>query len=244
MKSTASKGAESSVDSGKTLPGQQGGLPRSVEVLLAVAGLLVAAPVIALLGLAIRLDSKGPVFFRQKRVGRGGSTFEFIKLRTMVQSGGSAVTASGDGRVTRVGSWMRRAKLDELPGMWNVLRGEVAWVGPRPEVPEFVDLGDVLWCELLRDRPGLTDPVSLLLHNEEAVLATILVGRPDLDPDRAYREVLLPRKLRLWLAAQRQRTTWSDLRILVLTAFGVLGLRGDRVGTIEQLDRLLEANEA
>lgn len=194
------------------------GLPRAVEVPLAAVALVAALPVIALSAAAIALTSRGPILFRQKRIGRGGKPFEMIKLRTMrISPGGPRVTARGDTRVTAVGRFLRRLKIDEIPGLWNVLRGDMALVGPRPEVPDLVDSGDALWREVLQARPGLTDPTTLDLRDEEEILA-----RVEGDRDRFYREVLRPRKLEGYVSYLRRRTPWSDVRVLFETARALL----------------------
>ncbi|HEY6147197.1 MAG TPA: sugar transferase, partial [Thermoanaerobaculia bacterium] len=166
------------------------GLPRSIEALVAAIGLLLATPILLLCVIAIKLTSRGPVFFRQGRVGRRGEFFELYKLRTMrVQpsSWGLNVTARDDDRITPVGRILRTMKLDEIPGLWSVLVGDLSLVGPRPEVPRFVDLGNPLWREALKVRPGLTDPVTLRLRNEEELLASVGGNR-----EAFYREVLQP----------------------------------------------------
>jgi len=207
------------------------GLPRAVEVVLALVGLAAASPVIALAALAVKLTSAGPVLFRQERVGRGGRPFTLLKLRTMTHgTGGLQVTAGDDRRITAVGRLLRGTKLDELPELWNVLRGEMSFVGPRPEVSRYVDLDDPRWQEVLRARPGITDPVTLTLRDEESVLAAV-VG----DRDRFYREVLQPYKLEGYVTYQRRRTPWSDLGVLVRTALAVLRVGSAGSGTPAQL---------
>ena len=153
------------------------GLPRVVEILLSLGGLVVASPFLLVACLAVVLDSAWPPLFFQERVGRGGRRFRLWKLRTMRAGGGPEVTATGDPRITRVGRILRRAKLDELPQLWNVLAGDMALVGPRPEVPAYVDLSDSTWRRVLEVRPGITDPVSLRLRFEEELLASV-AGRP------------------------------------------------------------------
>ena len=148
------------------------GIPRPIEVLAAALGLILSLPVLAIAGLLIRGSSRGPILFRQQRVGRSGKPFDLFKLRTMRQdAGGPQVTARGDRRITPVGRALRMTKLDELPQLWNVVRGDMALVGPRPEVPRYVRMEDPLWKEVLRVRPGITDPVTLKLRDEESVLA-------------------------------------------------------------------------
>ena len=180
-----------------------------MEAVLAFGGLAAATPVIAVCALAVLATSGRPAFFRQRRVGRGGRPFELVKLRSMRPSaGGPRVTARGDDRVTPVGRFLRRTKLDELPELWNVLRGEMAFVGPRPEVPELVDLDDSRWAEILQVRPGLTDPVTLSLRDEEGLMA-----RQE-DPERYYRETLQPLKLAGYRNYLKRRTWRSDFGVI------------------------------
>lgn len=189
------------------------GLPRFVEVVLSGAGLIVAAPVIGLLGLAVALGSGFPVFFRQTRLGRGGRPFTLIKLRTMrPDSPGLHVTASDDTRVTRVGRFLRRSKLDELPELWNVLRGDMSLVGPRPEVPSYVDPQDPEWREVFQVRPGLTDPVTVSLRDEEMLLARVAGDR-----EAFYRESLQPLKLKGYREYLRRRSWHGDLGVILET---------------------------
>src|SRR5215475_3408367 len=122
------------------------GLPRQAEAAIALAGLVMVAPLIALAAIAIAVTSRGPVIFRQKRMGRKGLPFTMYKLRTMlVANSGPQVTAGDDARVTPVGRILRKTKLDELPELWNVLKGDMSFVGPRPEVPDYVDAGSPAW---------------------------------------------------------------------------------------------------
>ncbi len=163
-------------------------------------------------GLAVWIEDGGPIFFRHVRVGRGGRKFALLKFRSMRKgAGGPAITAGGDARVTRVGRILRRYKLDELPQLWNVVRGDMALVGPRPEAPEYVDADNPAWRAALGVRPGITDLATLIYRNEEEILA----GVPD--PERYYREVLLPAKLELNLRYAAASTPASDLRLLALT---------------------------
>lgn len=183
-----------------------------MERCVAVLGLLVLSPLLALLSVAIWLDSGWPVLFRHRRVGRKGRTFELLKFRSMVVNhGGPSLTRKGEARITRVGAWLRRWKLDELPQLVNVVRGEMSLVGPRPEVPEYVDMQDPLWQRVLAARPGITDPASVEFRNEEELLAAAE------DVERYYRTVILPRKLELSAAYLERRTFFSDLEILFRT---------------------------
>jgi lipopolysaccharide/colanic/teichoic acid biosynthesis glycosyltransferase len=207
---------------GTAAPAERAGLPREVEAALAFAVLVVSSPVFLAAAVLVAATSPGPVLFRQRRAGLGGRPFTLLKLRTMrVAPEGSQLTASGDARITPVGRWLRRFKLDELPQLWNVVRGDMSLVGPRPEVPRYVDAADPLWQAVLSARPGLTDPVTLRLRDEEALLA--LAGDTG-DMEGFYRERLLPWKLRGYRDYLAHRTWASDLAVLGATILIVLRL--------------------
>lgn len=202
------------------LPGRDlhSGIPRWAEAVIAFFGLLVAAPFIAFLALAIAVSSRGPVFFRQKRVGQHGRLFDLYKLRTMTPSEhGPQVTSSRDDRITPLGRFLRRTKLDELPTLWNVLRGEMGLVGPRPEVPRYVKLEDPIWQAILAVRPGITDPVTLRLRNEEQLLAEVKS-----DTESYYIAELQPSKLNGYVAYLEERNWRTDVRVLVSTLAAVV----------------------
>jgi len=185
---------------------------RSLDLAISAAGLLLLAPLFLVVGLATILDDGFPVFFRQKRVGRNGRPFDILKLRSMRTGiAGSPITAADDPRVTRVGRWLRRYKLDELPQLWNVFRGEMSLVGPRPEIPKYVDLRNPAWRHVLAVAPGITDIATLVYRNEEDVLN----GAADLDD--YYRHTVLPAKLTLNIEYLSQRSLWLDLRIIATT---------------------------
>jgi lipopolysaccharide/colanic/teichoic acid biosynthesis glycosyltransferase len=193
------------------------GIPRIFEIGLAAAGLVGAAPILVVAAVMIRAGSKGPILFEQKRVGRGGKEFTLLKLRTMAATSvGSKITAADDVRITRIGRMLRKTKIDELPELWNVLLGDMSIVGPRPEVPEFVDLSDPLWQEVLSRRPGITDPVTLRLRNEEQLLAKVA------DKERYYRDVVQPYKLRGYVRFVRDKSWKTDLRIIGRTLKAVV----------------------
>lgn len=193
-----------------------GTLKRGMDLLGATAGLVLLAPVLAGLAVIIRLRDGSPVLYRQRRAGVNG-TFVLVKFRSMRAGPGAPITAGADPRITLTGRWLRRWKLDELPQLVNVLRGEMSLVGPRPELPEFVAQYSDEQRELLRYRPGLTDPASLSFRDE----ASLLAAAPD--PVAWYRDVLLPEKLRVSLAYARRATPWSDLAVLAATAWVLLG---------------------
>jgi lipopolysaccharide/colanic/teichoic acid biosynthesis glycosyltransferase len=207
-----------------------GGLPRAAEAALALLGLAAASPVLLVAAGLVAASSPGPVLFRQQRAGLGGRPFTLLKLRTMrVAPEGSQLTAAGDARITPAGRWLRRFKLDELPQLWNVVRGDMSLVGPRPEVPRYVD-GSPLWQQVLSARPGLTDPVTLRLRDEEALLAA--AG----DAERFYRERLLPWKLRGYRDYLARRSWVSDLGVLGATVLAVLRLRRPAAPTLAEIE--------
>jgi lipopolysaccharide/colanic/teichoic acid biosynthesis glycosyltransferase len=178
----------------------------------AAAGLLLLMPAMAAMALAILWDDGSPVFFSQTRVGRSGKPFRIWKFRTMrAGSQGSVITAAGDARVTRAGAVLRKFKLDELPQLFNVLKGDMSLVGPRPEVPEYVQLEAPVWQAVLQVRPGVTDLATLLYRHEELLLGA------SADPNAFYREAVLPAKLRLNIGYLRSRSFWRDLKLILLT---------------------------
>ncbi len=185
----------------------------TIERISAGIILLILTPLLMATAIAIVIESGWPFLFRQTRVGRGGRAFSLVKLRSM-RSGttGTPVTAGGDRRVTAVGKILRKYKLDELPQLWNVLIGDMQFIGPRPEVPQFVDSGDPVWVEVLRERPGLTDLSTLVYRNEEELLARAT------DPMKAYAEQILPRKNSLSASYRRARSFRADCKLLLLTA--------------------------
>ena len=214
------------------------GLPRWIEVPLALAGLMLVCPILALASLFIVLTSSGPVLFRQKRVGRGGKEFVMYKLRSMRQANSGALyTAAGDPRVTPVGRVLRKLKLDELPELWNVVRGEMSLVGPRPELPQYVNLEDSLWQFIVQARPGLTDPVTLRLRNEEQLLAKV-----DGDRERFYREELQPYKLLGYVEYLESRNWGTDLRLLLETAVAAAWPASTQLPTREQISEYVRNN--
>jgi len=185
---------------------------RALDIAAASVGLAVASPVIALAGLAIYLEDGWPVFYRHMRIGRGGVPFGLYKLRSMTRNAsGPAITAAGDRRVTRVGRWIRKYKLDELPQLWNVLIGDMSLIGPRPEAPAYVDLDAPEWRETLSCRPGITDLATLMYRNEEALLGS------SSNPEQFYREQILPHKLQLNREFLRRRTFWLEIKLIVLS---------------------------
>jgi lipopolysaccharide/colanic/teichoic acid biosynthesis glycosyltransferase len=194
------------------------GLPRSAEVLLALGGLGASAPLMAGAAILVALSSRGPVLFKQRRIGRFGHPFTLYKFRTMrTGSSGPNVTAASDTRVTWIGRILRKTKLDELPELWNIVRGDLSLVGSRPEVPEYVNMDDPSWQRVLDERPGITHPVTIRLRNEEELLAAV-----DGDRSEYYKTTLLPFKLDGYLQYMERRTWLSDLETLVNTALVIV----------------------
>ena len=193
-------------------------LKRAFDLLAAGLGLLLLSPVFLAIAVAVRLDSPGPVFFRQERVGRSGRPFRIYKFRSMrvdAEKLGGQLTVSRDPRVTRVGALLRKAKLDELPQLINVVTGDMSLVGPRPEVPRYVAKYDDRQRRVLEVRPGITDPASIEYRNENDLLDAAT------DPEATYLREIMPAKLELNLTYLERRSLVSDVAIILRT-FGEL----------------------
>jgi len=190
---------------------------RLFDVVASLALLLVIAPALVVLMLAIFIDDGRPFFFRQWRVGRHADPFEILKFRSMrhVETREDGFDAGNATRVTRVGRWLRTSKLDELPQLVNVLRGDMSLVGPRPEVRAWVDARSRQWEKVLGVRPGITDNASIIYRHEERELAL------QADPEAHYRDVVLPRKLDLYEAYVDHVSARTDLAILGRTVIGL-----------------------
>ncbi|HJV96125.1 MAG TPA: sugar transferase [Albitalea sp.] len=188
---------------------------RIFDVTLASLGLLLLSPLLLVLAVWVKLDSPGPVFFRQQRVGRFGVPFRIHKFRTMAHDPaqrGPQITVGSDPRITRAGSWLRGHKLDELPQLIDVLQGSMSLVGPRPEVPRYVAMyPDALREKVLSVRPGITDLASIEYRDENALLSKAA------DPEREYAEVVLPAKLRYAAEYVDQASIATDMRLIGLT---------------------------
>lgn len=215
-------------------------MKRAFDFVGSLLGLVALSPVLLAITFMIRATSRGPVFYRGLRVGRGGNPFRILKFRTMVanadQLGGSS-TATDDDRITAVGKVLRKYKLDELPQLFNVLLGEMSFVGPRPEVQAYVDLYTTVELPILDLRPGITDWASIWNSDEGAVLA----GHPD--PDRAYLELIRPTKLRLQLLYAQNSSMWVDCKILFYTFWKLLRKQWQpkELSTLNWLDTLQSA---
>lgn len=192
---------------------------RLCDVTIALAALIILSPAFALIAALIKIDSSGPTFYRGVRVGLLGEPFRMFKFRTMVAEAdrmGGPSTAADDARLTQVGRFLRRYKLDELPQLINVLKGEMSLVGPRPEVPHYVSMYTPEERRLLMVKPGITDYASLRFSNE----AEILRGAPD--PEIAYMKLIRPEKIRLGLRYVETRSMIVDLKILARTLVSLL----------------------
>jgi lipopolysaccharide/colanic/teichoic acid biosynthesis glycosyltransferase len=192
------------------------------DIALSLAGLVLMMPVLAVLGLFIKLEDWGPVFYRGLRVGRYGKQFRIFKFRTMVadaEKRGGPSTADDDPRITRIGKLIRKYKLDELPQLINVLKGEMSFVGPRPEVQHYVDMYTEEEEAILGVRPGITDWASLWNPDEGRVLAG------SRDPEKTYMEKIRPTKIRLQLKYVQERSFWTDLVIIGKTFLTILCTR-------------------
>jgi lipopolysaccharide/colanic/teichoic acid biosynthesis glycosyltransferase len=189
---------------------------RLFDLAASAFGLILCSPVFLVLAIWIKLDSPGPVFYRQERVGRFGVPFRIHKFRTMYQDAdrrGMQITVGGDPRITRVGHFIRRNKLDELAQLIDVFQGTMSLVGPRPEVPKYVaHYPPAMRERVLSVKPGITDPASLAFRNENDQLAQAA------DPEREYVEVILPAKLQLAAEYAERANFWTDLRIILSTA--------------------------
>lgn len=193
-------------------------MKRLFDIIVAGAGLLLLAPLFAGVAALIKLDSPGPVFFKQKRIGRGFCPFWIYKFRTMRHDApeNMQLTVGADWRITRIGGFLRRSKLDELPQLFNVLVGDMTLVGPRPEVPRYVEAFHRDYQEILTVRPGLTDLASLKYRDEAALLGQ------SADPEQEYLHRVLPDKIRLGKEYIRCSSLAFDMNLIVKTVRKVI----------------------
>jgi lipopolysaccharide/colanic/teichoic acid biosynthesis glycosyltransferase len=197
-----------------------GRLKRGVDFFVSFLALVLLSPLFLILALSVGLCSGRPILFRQDRIGLGGRAFRLLKYRTMHRGAdrGLLMTGTGDPRVTTLGRFLRRSKLDELPQLWNVLRGDMSLVGPRPEVPRYVALYTEEQRGVLRVRPGLTDPATVLFRDEERLLGSV----NEAHREAYYVDKILPRKLALNLRYVEEAGPLYDLRLLAETVLTVL----------------------
>ena len=192
---------------------------RTMDIVLSACALAVLWPLLLLIALAIWIDDPGPVFYRQVRVGRNGKTFRIFKFRSMVMDAdkkGLAITVGRDSRITRVGAVLRKTKLDELAQLLNVFLGQMSFVGPRPEVPKYVELYTPYQRQVLLVRPGITDYASIAYRNENDLLA----GAPN--PEAMYIEQIMPDKIELNMKYLREISPLADIRLILKTIVAVI----------------------
>ena len=189
-------------------------IKRCFDFVVAFCGLIFLAPLLGLVALLVKFESKGPVFFRQERIGKGFKPFKIYKIRTMVENAsqhGELTTSDRDPRITRIGWLLRRTKIDELPQLINVLKGDMSIVGPRPEVRRYVELFRQDYEEILTMRPGITDLASLKYQDEAALLGC------SGDPEAEYRSKILPDKIALAKEYVRRSSFLFDLTLTLKT---------------------------
>lgn len=204
----------------------QAAIKRFVDLLSSTIGILLLLPVLAAVAALIKAEDGGPVFYRGARTGKAGREFRIYKFRTMVlnaESMGGSSTSDGDPRITKIGRKLRKHKLDELPQLINVMKGEMSLVGPRPEVKFYTDMFTGREKLILSVKPGITDWASLWNADEGALLAG------SLDPDRTYLEIIRPKKIELQLKYIEEQSLWTDIRILYLTILAVTGIQNKAV---------------
>lgn len=191
---------------------------RMLDIAAATGGLVLLSPLLLLIAVLVKWDSPGPILFLGERVGRHGRPFHLFKFRTMVAGAarsGPGITAHGDPRVTRVGRFLRRTKLDELPQLLNVLKGDMSLVGPRPEDPRYVALYTAAQQRVLDVRPGMTSPASVRFRDEE----DLLQGE---DWERVYREEIMAAKLQIELDYLEHRSVWRDVAVIAETVLALV----------------------
>lgn len=187
-------------------------LKRAFDIFFSLTGLLLLSPFFILIALFIRLDSKGPIFFSQERIGRDFRPFRILKFRTMgCCNNGPLITTANDQRITRIGKFLRKYKIDELPQLFNVLKGDMSLVGPRPEVKKYVALFESDYRKILTVRPGITDPASIMYINEEDLLAA------SRDYEEFYIKKILPDKIRISLKYIEHPSVIKDTLIIFKT---------------------------
>jgi len=187
---------------------------RSFDILFAVVGLTVTLPLLTIAAIFVKIGDGGSIFFQQTRVGRFGREFRMFKFRTMhegAEERGLGITAGGDSRITAMGRLLRKTKIDELPQLWNVLLGQMSFVGPRPEIPRYVMLYSTEQLAVLNLLPGITDEASIAFRNEESVLSDAD------DIERRYIEYCIPTKIAINLEYAKHATVFKDMQVILRT---------------------------
>lgn len=195
-------------------------IKRIFDIIVSLIGLIALLPFFLIIAFAIKVDSTGPIFFKQVRISKNGKEFEIYKFRTMIQdaeSKGMQITVGKDSRITKVGKFLRKSKIDELPQLINVLKGDMSFVGPRPEVPKYVALYDKDQRNILKVRPGITDIASIEYRDESSILAK------SMDPEKTYIEEIMPKKIELNLIYIRNISVLYDVVLICKTIVKVIG---------------------
>lgn len=194
-------------------------IKRIFDFLSSFVGILIISPIFLVVVLFIKLLMPGPVFFIQTRIGKGGKEFRLLKFRTMLvkpKTSEGSFDAGDQSRITSLGKILRKTKLDELPQLINVLKGDMSLVGPRPEVKKWTEVYSEQWAIVHQVKPGITDNASIEFRNEEELLAQ------STNPEETYRNVILPRKLELYIQYVQHHSFWGDVRIILKTIQTVL----------------------
>lgn len=210
-------------------------MKRSLDIFFSLIGLLILLPLLPFIAILIKRDSRGPVFFLQERIGKDFKSFKICKFRTMESDAdkkGARITAVGDDRVTKIGRTLRKFKIDELPQLFNVLKGDMSLVGPRPEVAEYVQLFEKEYRKLLSIRPGITDPASLHYSNEAGVLGNSGA------PEDIYITKVLPEKIRLSSQYVDNHALWTDLKLIVMTLIKTTNIKSDKTENNATMEKL------
>jgi lipopolysaccharide/colanic/teichoic acid biosynthesis glycosyltransferase len=192
---------------------------RIFDVVASIIGLIVLLPVFIVIAILIKLNDKGPIFYKQKRIGQNFKPFELLKFRTMVVNAdkiGPAVTKDGDQRITKIGKFLRKTKLDELPQIWNVIRGDMSIVGPRPEVEKYIQYYKDDYKEILKFKPGITDYATIKYRSEEEILSKYN------DTESAYIKYVLPEKIKLYKTYIKKISFLTDLKIIFWTLWRIV----------------------
>jgi lipopolysaccharide/colanic/teichoic acid biosynthesis glycosyltransferase len=192
---------------------------RIFDVAASIIGLIVLLPLFIIIAILIKLNDKGPIFYKQKRIGQNFKPFKLLKFRTMIVNAdkiGPAVTKDGDPRITKIGKFLRKTKLDELPQLWNVIRGDMSIVGPRPEVEKYIQYYEDDYKEILKVKPGITDYATIKFRNEEEILS-----KYD-DTESAYIKYVLPEKIKLYKTYIKEISFLTDLKIIFWTLWRIV----------------------
>jgi lipopolysaccharide/colanic/teichoic acid biosynthesis glycosyltransferase len=192
---------------------------RIFDFIASLIGLILLSPFLVIIGILVKISDKGPVFYRSKRVGQNFKPFYLLKFRTMVVNAeelGPSITKGGDQRITKIGRFLRKTKLDELPQLWNVVKGELSLVGPRPEVEKYISFYKDDYKEILKIRPGITDYAAIKFRNEEEFLAKFE------DVEKAYIENVLPEKIKLYKTYLNEIGFLTDLKVIFKTLWAII----------------------